>query len=164
MRHSDYIPLASADGVEPRQLSGSTKRSGRRRFILGTSLVVVLVAGIYLLSGDPSDVDDLFEDDVEYLPEFQAAYLPFEPPPQNRSVDMARLTPTQVLPDHCRDAYFATGALCYDPDLPSMDVIWTWVNGSDSLLREAKLKAESRFSADDPYRPKTSSNQVRHYR
>ena len=108
------------------------------------------------------------EEDADLLYEYEAAYLPFEPLPQNRSatedVNTMQLMPTQELPDYCRDAYFSRGSLCYDPEIPSMDIVWTWVNGSDSLLQEAKLLAESRFSSDDPYRPKTSFAEARQYR
>lgn len=165
MKYNDYIPLATSATAARTQLPSRRPNSRRRWAVLGTGLVIVLV-GLYtlVLPDSVEDVDDLFAEDQEpgAVPEYQAAYLPFEPPPQQPPA--ARLTPTQVLPDDCRDAYFSSGALCYDPVIPSFDVLWTWVNGSDPLLQEAKMAAESRFAPDDPYRPKTSSAQARQYR
>lgn len=167
MKYSDYIPLATTStSASPRiQPPGKLQRSSHRRWaILGTGLVIVLVSLYFILpdSGDADLADDLYDDERDFIREYEAAYLPFEPPTQQPP--LARLTPTQVLPDDCRDAYFSTGAPCSDPDIPAFDVVWTWVNGSDHLLQQAKLEAESRFSPDDPYRPKTSSTQARQYR
>jgi hypothetical protein len=172
MNYSDYIPLTATTrshrSANPRDVRFGPQNSGRRRrIVLGSALAFILVAALYFISADLLDeAEDIFLDDSDIVyPEFQAAYLPFEPPATNRSTDAtARLTPTQVLPDDCRDAYFSAGALCYDPDLPRMDVIWTWVNGSDGLLERAKLEVESRFSSDDPYRPMASASQARQYR
>ena len=130
---------------------------------MAAGLVVTLIL-VYVLAAELSeDIPDLDLDDPELFPDSHAAYLPFEPPNLNTSRG-TRLTPTQVLPDRCRDAFFSSGALCFDPVLPRMDVVWTWVNGSDPLLQAAKLEAESRFADDDPYRPKTSAAQERQYR
>lgn len=170
MKYSDYIPLAAVAHDEglPYADGRPKQHSRRRRAILGTALAIVVVAGLYFISADLfDDAEDLYLDDLDViLPEFQTAYIPFKPPSQNSTQTAIRLTPAQVLPEHCRDAYFSSGALCYDPVLPKMDVVWTWVNGSDPLLQDAKLNAESNFSPDDPYRPKTSesSNQARQYR
>lgn len=174
MKRSDYIPLATTS-TAGRSASASledlvdvprtTPQRGRlrRRVILGSGLVIVLLV-LYYLSADLLDDDtDDFLEDPDFIPEFRAAYLPFESPDQSRAHD-PHLAPTQELPDACRDAYFSSGALCFDPELPMMDVVWTWVNGSDSLLQAAKLEAESRFSPDDPYRPKSTGTEARQYR
>ncbi|GJE97686.1 hypothetical protein PsYK624_139070 [Phanerochaete sordida] len=167
MKYNDYIPLATSAAAASGsrvQLPVRLRQPAHRRWaILGSGVVLVLV-GLYFVfadsvdSVDLDDSDDLFVED----PEYQAAYLPFQPPPPQPP--SALLTPTQQLPDGCRDAYFSTGALCYDPDIPTFDVVWTWVNGSDQLLQAAKEEAESRYAPDDPYRPKTSSAQARQYR
>ena len=170
MKYSDYIPLAQTPSAASTSFSDGPldhapipRKNNRRRAILGTGVVISLVL-IYVLAAElAEDVDDLYLDDPELLPDAHAVYLPFQPPNQNTTRG-TRLAPTQVLPDHCRDAFFSSGALCYDPVLPRMDVVWTWVNGSDNLLQAAKLKAESRFSDSDPYRPKTSAAQARQYR
>lgn len=132
-------------------------------------VAVAAVVAIYFLGAELMDYadDDYYDDydDADFVLEYHAAYLPFEPPRQSEtSGSVSKLTPTQELPDDCRDAYFASGQLCYDTDIPSMDVLWTWVNGSDTLLQEAKRVAEGRFAADDPYRPKISAAQARMYR
>ncbi|KAI0345638.1 hypothetical protein BDW22DRAFT_1481867 [Trametopsis cervina] len=140
----------------------------RRRVIFGLLTTVALTA-LYLAAGELFDYADTLysEDDPEFVHDFQTAYLPFAPVEHDGQLPdrkTYKLTPTQELPDDCRDAYFSFGALCYNPVIEPMDVVWTWVNGSDLLLQEAKLLAESRFSSDDPYRPKTSAAQSRQYR
>lgn len=186
MSYRDYIPLATTptagrsrfdhddnddDGpfgsgggpVRPTGHSSSGQRRYRRQAIFGTGLVISLIALYFIFSDLLDDAEDLFLDDPDFIPGYHAAYLPFEPPDEAAD-PTTRLTPTQALPDHCRDAYFSTGALCFDPDIPPMDVIWTWVNGSDPLLQAAKLDAESHFAPDDPYRPKESASAARQYR
>lgn len=175
MKYSDYIPLATTptsgrlqfDEHEIIHARPHRSRHRRRWVILGTGVSILLIT-LYFISVDlGNDAGHIFHDkpNVSFLPAFDAAYLPFEPPAQNLTdSDSTSLTPTQVLPDHCRDAYFSSGAVCYDPHLPAMDIVWTWVNGSDPLLEAAKLDVESHFSADDPYRPKTSVPSVRQYR
>ena len=172
MRYSDYIPLATTPSAarthfdhEPHPDAVRPNRGRwRRPLVLGTGLVIILAALYVIIADLLDDAEDLFGDDSDYFPEYHAAYLPFEPPKHDPSAPAVRLTPTQVLPDHCRDAYFSSGAVCYDPEMPLMDVVWTWVNGSDPLLQAAKLDAESRFDDDDPYRPKTSAAAARQYR
>ncbi|KAJ3551401.1 hypothetical protein NM688_g4726 [Phlebia brevispora] len=168
MKH-DYIPLTQSTSSEtwhPEDLEDPTKTRApprrTRRVIFGSLLVTALFVFYLVVADWVEDSGDLDYD--EDVPEWRAAYLPFEPPIQNASAGITRLTPTQELPDDCRDAYFSSGALCYDPEIPRMDVVWTWVNGSDPLLRAAKLHAESQFADDDPYRPKSSAAQERQYR
>lgn len=166
---NDYIPLAqssSSDTWISADLENPTRAPARpsrtRRIIFGSLFVIVLLAFYFIVAEWVDDAGDL--DYGEDVPEWRTAYLPFEPPRRNASAPVLRLTPTQVLPDDCRDAYMSMGALCYDPDIKPMDVLWTWVNGSDPLLRAAKLKTESEFADDDPYRPKSSATQERQYR
>ncbi len=170
MKNSEYIPLAQTpSGSWPQvELEPPPRLSRfRRRAIFGTALVIFLV-GFYFVAAELVDDDsedlDYADDDLNLISEFQAAYLPFEFAHHNASSVNARLTPAQELPDYCRDAYMSAGALCFDPDIEPMDIVWTWVNGSDVLLQEAKLLAESQFAEDDPYRPKTSARQERQYR
>ncbi|KIP04248.1 hypothetical protein PHLGIDRAFT_76231 [Phlebiopsis gigantea 11061_1 CR5-6] len=172
MRYGDYIPLATtptaARSTFDQESRFDSAKPGRARWrrplVLGTGLVIILAA-LYLITADLlDDAENLFLDDSDYFPDYHAAYLPFEPPNPDANAPPASLSSTQALPDHCRDAYFSIGAVCYDPEQPRMDVVWTWVNGSDPLLQAAKLEAESRFSDDDPYRPKTSAAAARQYR
>ena len=164
---NDYIPLAQSSSGEtwpPEDLvtTAQARSRTRRRVIFGTLLVTVVLVFYFVVAYWVEDNDDL--DYPDTVPDFHAAYIPFEPPQRNASDIQLRLTPTQELPDDCRDAHISAGSLCYDPVIPDMDVVWTWVNGSDPLLREAKLMAESKFAGDDPYRPKSSANQERQYR
>lgn len=48
----------------------------------------------------------------------------------------------RLLPTTCIDDYFTTGAFCNDGTRTSFDIVWTWVNGSDPLLRQARQKAK----------------------
>lgn len=164
----DYIPLAQSSTGEPwpPESTDTSFRTytTRRKVILGSALVITLLVFYFAVADWVEEYDD-FDSSHETEHDYHAAYIPFEPPPPNASAAViARLTPAQTLPDHCRDAYMSSGELCFDPYIRPMDVVWTWVNGSDPLLREAKLEAESRFSGDDPFRPKTSGRQERQYR
>ena len=117
---------------------------------------------------DPLGYGD--EDDFDYsdIPAARSdahpGYISFAPPTTSDASIATRLRPAQVLPVHCREAYLARGEACYDAEVRPIDVVWTWVNGSDPLLQAAKLRAEDRFSDDDPYRPKKSPGQQRQYR
>lgn len=166
---NDYIPLAQTSSGEPwtpadleAPAQARSRSLTRRRVIFGSLLVIVLLAFYFIVA---EWVEDSDLDYTDVVPDYHAAYIPFEPPRRNASfIDTTRLTPTQELPDDCRDAYMSSGSLCFDPVIEDMDIIWTWVNGSDPLLQKAKLKAESEFAGDDPYRPKASSAQARQYR
>ncbi|KZS99795.1 uncharacterized protein LAESUDRAFT_732875, partial [Laetiporus sulphureus 93-53] len=70
----------------------------------------------------------------------------------------------QDLPNSCIDAHFALGEICPENNARPLEVVWTWVNGSDILLGEAKSLAQSQFGPKDPYRPLRSDAQARLYR
>ena len=165
-----YIPLAQTSTATPwtpedYDALAKPPRPSRRRTIIGAALVIVLLAFYLFVESTVTDDDDLdYSRIVLEYGEYGPVYIPFQFANLNQSSSTARLTPTQVLPDHCRDAYMSTGALCFDPYIKPMDVVWTWVNGSDPLLQEAKWRTESKFSGDDPYRPHSSSQQERQYR
>ncbi|KAI0700102.1 hypothetical protein BC835DRAFT_1329341 [Cytidiella melzeri] len=175
----DYFPLSQTSSSSRQHFSEleledsfrdePTRRKARRRLIFGGLTAAALVA-LWFIAGEVVDFADTFYDDedLDLLVDSRVAYLPFEPPPKHDfewpDIKTIKLTPTQELPDHCRDAYFSKGDPCYDPVIKPMDVVWTWVNGSDRLLQEAKLQAENSFSPDDPFRPKTSITQSRQYR
>ena len=182
---AEYIPLAQTSLDEPwpqdesrQSLLPTTanfvphptsplRTSSRRRYryVFGSLITVVLLAFYLVVADWVEDIDDLdYSDTPAAQSDAHAAYIPFEPPTHRDTSAAARLRPAQVLPARCREAYFVGGELCYDPDIRPMDVVWTWDNGSDPLLQEAKLRAEDRFSDDDPYRPKNSPRQQRQYR
>jgi hypothetical protein len=50
----------------------------------------------------------------------------------------ALMVPTQPWhPSHCIDDYFTKGKPCSAPHLITLDIVWTWVNGSDALFQRA---------------------------
>jgi hypothetical protein len=58
-------------------------------------------------------------------------------PAQSHFIFDSILTPSTDLPQSCLSAYFTHGTPCFDKDKSKLpiDVVWTWVNGSDSLHR-----------------------------
>jgi len=92
---------------------------------------------------------------------YHGSYLPFIPPSPSPPLT-GLLLPVQGLPSSCIGDYFTNGAPCFDSRRP-LDVLWTWVNGSDIFLQEEKEAAEKKLKPDDPYRP-VKKNQARQYR
>lgn len=146
----------------PAGLRDRTPAAMRRRSVQSAFLVVVALSVFLLfeyasyLSGGVDDADA----DAPYDPTLDTVYLPFRP---TRPAVARTLRPTLPLPEACLDAHIARGDLCYSPAEPRLDVLWTWVNGSDVLLQDAKARIEARMR-DDPYRPNTSWKQVRQFR
>ena len=126
-------------------------------FVLSLSLFALYEYASYLSSDDVSSPEP--EDLID--PSLDTVYLPFHPSPCHVST---ALKPTLPLPASCLDAHIARGEVCYNPDAPRLDVLWTWVNGSDILLQDAKARVEASFDADAPYRPNRSWKQVRQFR
>lgn len=44
-------------------------------------------------------------------------------------------------PSHCIDDFFVNGKPCSADHLTTLDVVWTWVNGSDALFQRALWEA-----------------------
>ncbi|CCM00622.1 uncharacterized protein FIBRA_02658 [Fibroporia radiculosa] len=130
----------------------------RRRIILATALSLTLF--LLLVSLGFIDVD--FSTPVV----ISNSYIPFEPPLPLPLSSKPCIAPVSDLPLTCLDAHFTNGETCYAEGTlpPVLDVLWTWVNGSDYLLDEAKRIAQSRYSPDDPDRPSRSLTQARLYR
>ena len=141
----------------------------RRRAMQSTYLFAVALSGFLLfeyasyLTGGAEDLQD--HSDLEIFPDtsLDTVYLPFRPPPQP-AAPSRKLKPSTLLPASCLDAHISKGELCYNPAHPRFDVLWTWVNGSDILLQDAKARVEEGLPADDPYRPNRSWKQVRQFR
>ena len=51
------------------------------------------------------------------------------------------IRPYRPLPADCIDSYYTNGTSCSDGQRTTFDIIWTWVNGSDPMIREARAKA-----------------------
>lgn len=107
----------------------------------------------------------LYDVDQWGLPQIDAtSYIPFEVTwDLAASSPRTSLRPIIDLPTSCHEAHFSRGELC-NQQVPSIDVLWTWVNGSDILLEEAKGLAQNQYASDDPYRPSASIMQARLYR
>lgn len=96
------------------------------------------------------------------FPPDKPTYVLFEPPSLtiqmvpslSSSSPSSVVRPVQPLSSRCLDAHFENGETCAasTPD-PPIDVLWTWVNGSDRLLMESMAQAVRR---SDPKMPTTS--------
>jgi len=81
---------------------------------------------------------------LTYPPE-DPHYLLFEPPSHVLRSKDSTVTKNEValpegrllLPDVCLDDHFSKGAPCFTGSETPLDVVWTWVNGSDRLLMES---------------------------
>lgn len=158
-----YIPLSLSQAQAPGP-------SWWRRKAIHASFLLVVTISVYVLfeyaihiTGE-SDGDDLGNpghtgDPVDTS--LDAAYLPFKP---NKPQISKALKPGTELPTSCLDAHVAQGALCYNTAEPRLDVLWTWVNGSDILHRDAKIRVENSFLEDAPYRPTSSWKKERQFR
>ncbi|KAI0323660.1 hypothetical protein GY45DRAFT_553660 [Cubamyces sp. BRFM 1775] len=140
-----------------------TRRRAVYALVAATSLLTLIV----FLRVSSRHVDDL--DDLDYYepvdPNFQPSYIAIPVPDSLPPSAHPRLRPVRDLPGHCLDAYFSSGELCHDSLGPvPMDVLWTWVNGSDPLFADAKERAAASFADDDPYRPIKKNNPSRMFR
>ncbi|KZT09090.1 uncharacterized protein LAESUDRAFT_722792 [Laetiporus sulphureus 93-53] len=139
----------------------------RKRALRVAAFTGALLTLFLLLRHTLVDVDDIGLSELalsaqliefsQYLP-FKAARLPLPSPPRTP------LRPVRELSDSCLEAHFARGELCHAEQIQPVDILWTWVNGSDVLLDEAKSSAQSHYSPNDPYRPAKATSQARMYR
>lgn len=111
------------------------------------------------LAQELADEDTSDSEPAEVTPD--TLYLPFRPQTPIRD---RRVKAGLQLPQECLDAHFSQGSLCYVEEVPKMDVLWTWVNGSDILLQNAKARITAQFSSTDPNRPSVSWKQYRQFR
>lgn len=136
----------------------------RRRLVLATAFATSLLGLFLWLRHVFQDLDDELGlsltarlESTSYIP-FQIPPLPISPPPRSP------LRPVRDLRASCLDAYFRLGEQCLGDQVDPLDILWTWVNGSDFLLVEAKELAQSQYDSNDPYRPVKSGTQARLYR
>lgn len=136
----------------------------RRRLVLATAFATSLLSLFLWLRHVFQDLDDELAlnltarlESTSYIP-FQTPPLPILPPPRTP------LRPVRDLRASCLDAYFGLGEQCLGDQVDPLDILWTWVNGSDFHLVETKELAQSQYAKDDPYRPVKSGTQERLYR
>jgi hypothetical protein len=150
-RGSSHLPL------------GWRRRAVHSAYLLVVALSVFLLFEYtsYLIGGAD---DTLEQPDAEVFsdPALDTAYLPFQL--SKSPAGSRKLRPSLQLPTSCLDAHISKGELCYHPQEPKLDVLWTWVNGSDILLQDAKSRVEDALPTDDPFRPNRSWKQIRQFR
>ncbi|PCH40329.1 hypothetical protein WOLCODRAFT_136778 [Wolfiporia cocos MD-104 SS10] len=170
----DYIPLAQAPFTQPRaagRASAATMYCLRRRLVLwslfGTSLLTLFVYMKHSFNYIDVELDDL---DIDLFPPQATSslqtesYLPFQVVSRPNDTAHLPLRPVPPLPSTCLDAYFARGDACYASQPAKLDLLWTWVNGSDPLEQQAKTNVAAKFDSQDPWRPSMQPNQARLYR
>ena len=131
-------------------------------FVVALSVFLLFEYATHLLGG-ADDVEQGPDVENQTDPALDTAYLPFRPPTQPAAGSRS-LRPSSPLPASCLDAHLSRGELCFNPHEPKLDALWTWVNGSDILLQDAKTRVENALPADDPFRPNRSWKQVRQFR
>ncbi|EJF56867.1 hypothetical protein DICSQDRAFT_112435 [Dichomitus squalens LYAD-421 SS1] len=178
MSSASYIPLTRIPHSEflwspkatPRYSLASYLARRRAVFalIVATSFVTLV---LFLNIAGSHEEDDYNYNDVggpvntSYRPGYQPGYIAFRVPDSLPSSSHPVLHPVRDLPSHCLDQYYSSGGVCHDGLGPlPLDVIWTWVNGSDPLFMDARENAAESFGNTDPYRPTQSSNSSRMFR
>ncbi|KAI0671047.1 hypothetical protein C8Q78DRAFT_973893 [Trametes maxima] len=172
MSAATYIPLTQISPDEftwtPRRPRPSLFRSyfSRRRavyaLIAATSLLTVLV----FLKVSVGHEDDHEQDDLDDLEDhYHPSYIAIPVADSLPAAARPKLRPVRDLPAHCLDAYYQSGQPCHDSAGPMpMDVLWTWVNGSDPLFSETKDRVVSQLAPNDPYRPIKKNSPSRMFR
>jgi len=171
---SDYIPLAqlplNTSSLEPINPPTRCVYLRRRHLLLGALFSATLLTLFALLRHTLSDLDDDLDDlDLDLSPSddimaSHTSYLPFELSPEPIPSANKLLKPVIDLPDSCLEAYFSKGDLCFASNIPKLDFLWTWVNGSDPLEQQAKKAASEEYDPEDPWRPSSSVTEARLYR
>ena len=148
--------------------SSSPRYWPTRRAVRATFLLAIVVSGFLLfenasyLSTSRRDFQLQGNGNLVTHSGSGAFYIRFKPPAK---VSAPRtLKPSLSLPSSCLDSHIAKGDLCYNPAEPKLDVVWTWVNGTDELLYDAKTRIENDLHPDDPYRPYRPNNAWAHVR
>ncbi|CCM05604.1 uncharacterized protein FIBRA_07832 [Fibroporia radiculosa] len=171
IRSSNYIPLVQYPFTSPRNAVTelTTTFCLRRRVLYAALFTTSVFTLFYLLKYSFRDIDGDLEDlelifPIDAIPSLPTSYLPFRvpsPPPTSQST---LVKPVLDLPATCLDAYYVHGDACSSPLPPKLDLLWTWVNGSDPLEQQAKMDVQASYGPTNPWRPATSSTQARLYR
>ncbi|KAI0700068.1 hypothetical protein BC835DRAFT_478460 [Cytidiella melzeri] len=159
MIRARYIPLPTAAwSAQPQGAQWWRRRAIRATGSIVFALCVFsLLRNTFIFSGISDDTDA-----EHFEPTIEVAYIPFRPaerPPRTKA-----LKPCTELPSSCLDAHVAEGQLCFNEAEPRLDLLWTWVNGSDILLQDALTRVENSLPDDSPYRPTISNHKARQYR
>ena len=172
MSSANYIPLTQISPSEffwsPKAALAPTHSSwiSRKRALLAlvaaTSLVTLLVFFKISVYHDDFTLEDIaFRINPAYQPSYIAIPVPDALPPAAHP----RIRPVRELPTECLERYYASGLSCHDGKGPvPMDIVWTWVNGSDPLFLDARERAANSFDENDPTRPIQSNNPSRMFR
>ncbi|TBU22887.1 hypothetical protein BD311DRAFT_675085 [Dichomitus squalens] len=171
MSSASYIPLTQ---IPPSELPWPPKPSlrpsfalyfSRRRAVLALIAATSVVTLVLFLKVSSSHEDDLDDVGTPITPRYQPSYIAIPVPNSLPPSSHPKLRPVRDLPSHCLDQYYSSGGVCHDGLGPlPLDVIWTWVNGSDPLFRDAREHATKSYDNTDPYRPIKSNNPSRMFR
>lgn len=174
MSSANYIPLTQISPSEytwhPKTVvrhAGSSLSSyfSRKRAVLAlvaTSSVITLFVFLKLSLGSVDDFDDI---EFRVNPLYQPSYIAIPVADSLPETARPKLRPVRDLPAECLEQYYASGLPCHDGQGPvPMDVIWTWVNGSDPLFVDSRTRAANSYDKNDPYRPTRTNNPSRMFR
>ncbi|RPD56204.1 hypothetical protein L226DRAFT_535831 [Lentinus tigrinus ALCF2SS1-7] len=174
MSSANYIPLTQISPSEYRwhprtptthAASSLSSYFSRKRAVLAlvaTSSVITLFVFLKLSLGSADDFDDI---EFHVNPLYQPSYIAIPVPDFLPDAARPKLRPVRDLPTECLEQYYVSGLPCHDGQGPvPMDVIWTWVNGSDPLFIDSRTRAANSYAKDDPYRPIKSNNPSRMFR
>lgn len=171
MSSATYIPLtrlSSSDYFPAPQFSPHapfTSYFSRRRAVLALIAATSVVTLVLFLKTSNAHEDDFDYDGIPLNPSYHPSYIAIPVPNSLPPSSQPKLRPVRDLPLYCLDRYYALGGTCHDGSGPvPLDIVWTWVNGSDPLFSDARQKAAQSYDHDDPYRPIKSNNPSRMFR
>ncbi|KAI0718280.1 hypothetical protein C8T65DRAFT_737499 [Cerioporus squamosus] len=151
MSSANYIPLTQISPSERAVLA-----------LVAASSVVTLFVFLKLSLASADDFDDI---EFRVNPLYQPSYIAIPVADSLPEAARPKLRPVRDLPTECLEDYYVSGLPCHDRQGPvPMDVIWTWVNGSDPLFIDSRTRAANSYDRDDPYRPIQSNNPSRMFR
>nr|VWO99700.1 Uncharacterized protein [Ganoderma boninense] len=171
MSTTSYIPLTRISSSEylptPRIPSHASFASyfSRRRAVLALIAATSVVTLVLFLKTSNAHEDDFDYGAIPMNPSYHPSYIAIPLPKSLPASSQPKLRPVRDVPIRCLDRYYALGGDCHDGLGPiPLDVVWTWVNGSDPLFSDARTQAAQSYDHDDPYRPIKSNNPSRMFR
>ena len=128
-RDRTYVPF---DSHKSRSIAG---RVTPRRLLTYVILPFGVLALFVVLSRRPSQpCFPIYESNTSYShPDSSVTYRLFKRPGKPAS------PPSQIvsLPDKCLEPLFEQGTPCRLPNVPRIDFVWTWINGTDAIFSQA---------------------------
>ncbi|TFK86284.1 hypothetical protein K466DRAFT_493131 [Polyporus arcularius HHB13444] len=174
MSSANYIPLTQISPDEyhwhPKSPASHARSSlasyfSRRRAILALVAASSVITLFVFLKLSLASQDEFDEIEFHVNPLYQPSYIAIPVPDSLPDAARPKLRPVRDLPTECLEHYYVSGLPCHDGQGPvPMDVIWTWVNGSDPLFIDSRTHAANSYAQDDPYRPIKSNNPSRMFR